>query len=320
MVAPSTASDNSEVHKLRILIADANRSRFSELVSGLNASGIEVTQVTEKSDIMPLATNLRPDLILINLFMNASNTLTTIRELRQLLAQDDTKIIVLTSHYSKANILECVKSGASDFILDPFQTSLVLNRIRYQLQDRKRYSPENIETNSEQLTAGFQLIYDCLKINTEIKDVHQALHQCLKKVAEFSHARRVNLFTGDLESNQGTILATSDDIAMENRGVDLEKYPEVREVLLNDSIVYVKDVTQNPLTKGIKEAVKSIEIDSIVVLPIRHRQETIGTLNVRPGKEEGFEVTDKYLKTFYMVALSLSSKVAAKKLLKKFNK
>ncbi len=320
MAPPSTETPKTTEPYLKILIADANKSRFAELVAGLIEGGIDVSHVTEKAEVLPTAISLKPDLIIINLFLNSSNTLGTIRELRSALEAIGTKIIVLTSHYSKDNILECVKSGASDFILDPFQTPLLLNRIRYQLQDRKAYTVDNLENvPTDDMSMAFQLIYECLRINTDIKEVHSALYECLKKIAEVSQASRVNVLTGDLETNRGFILAASDDGALENRPIDLEKYPEVREVLLNDSIVYVKDVTQNPLTKNIKDNVKSIEINSILVLPIRHRKETIATLNIRPGKE-GTELTGRFLKTFYMVALSLSSKVATKNLLKKFNK
>jgi GAF domain-containing protein len=98
--------------------------------------------------------------------------------------------------------------------------------------------------------------------------------------------------------------------------VDLEKYPEVREVILRGSIVYIKDITSNPLTKEIKAQVKSIEINSLLVFPVRHRGETIGVLSIRLGKE-GLAVSDKHLKAFYMLTLALAPKAAARKLLKK---
>ena len=107
-------------------------------------------------------------------------------------------------------------------------------------------------------------------------------------------------------------------MTIDGKPVSLEKYPEVREVLLNGNIVYIKDIAANPLTKDISRQVKSIEITSILVFPIRHRAETIGTLNIRLGKD-GLTVSDKHLKTFYMIALALSSKVAARRLLKRIH-
>jgi GAF domain-containing protein len=97
---------------------------------------------------------------------------------------------------------------------------------------------------------------------------------------------------------------------------DLEKYPEVREVILKGSIVYIKDITQNPLTKDIKKQLKDIDMTSLLVFPVRHRQETLGTLAIRLGKD-GMAISDKHLKTFYMIALCIAPKVAARKLLKK---
>lgn len=195
----------------------------------------------------------------------------------------------------------------------------MLQRIRYQLQERDSYSPEDLRGEPTQVLAGFQLVYDCLRILAEVKDGHIAIHECLKKVAELSNSTRVNIVLGEIESGQAIISASSDDPKIENLNVDLEKYPEVREVLLNGSIIYIRDITANPLTKDIKQNVKTIQITSLLVFPIRYRKETLGTLNVRLGAD-AIDVSDKHLKTFYMVALSLASKVAAKKLLKKLQK
>ena len=72
--------------------------------------------------------------------------------------------------------------------------------------------------------------------------------------------------------------------------------------------------TANPLTKDIQKNVKTISIASLLVFPIRARGDTLGVLSIRMGAD-GLAVSDKHLKTFYMVALCLASKVAARKLL-----
>ncbi len=302
----------------RILIIDNNKSRFLEMIKELQTNGVAVEHISDRSVALQVASNLRPHIVLMNLFLNSSSTISLIREMRSSYPQ--MRIIVITAHYSKSNIQECVKAGANDFILEPFDMKMMLQRIRYQLQERLAYQPDDLKDNEpSDLLSGFQLVYDCLRIISEVKDAHPAIHECLKKISTLSQASRVNVVLGDIESNSACILASSDDPTLENLVVDLEKYPEVREVILNGSIIYIKDITANPLTKDIKAQVKSIEITSLLVLPIRHRQETIGTLNIRIGKA-GPSITDKHLRTFYMAALSLSAKVAAKKMLKKLEK
>jgi DNA-binding response OmpR family regulator len=298
----------------RVLIVDGNKSKYMELMNALREAGIEVMHINERAKILPTADNFRPDLILINLFLDNASNLGAVRDLRKMFEKQGTKILVITAHHSKENIMECIKAGATDFILDPFDPRLLLQRVKYQLQDRDFYMPEDLRAEPTQLQAGFQLVYDCLRILAEIKDPQRALHETLKLVGEMSQASRVNIILADVETNDARVLASSDDPKVQNLKVDLEKYPEVREVVINGSIVYVKDITQNPLTKDIANQVKTIDIASLIVFPIRHRGETLGTLNVRIGKA-GFAVSDKHLKTFYMAALCLGSKVAAKRLL-----
>jgi DNA-binding response OmpR family regulator len=314
----NTQEPKPSILSKRVLIADNNRSKYNELIAALNEAGIETFHVDHRQKIVEKAMQIQPDLILVNLFMSSGNTLPTIREVRGVLERQGTKILVVTSHQSRENIAECIRNGASDFIIEPFDSRQLLQRVRYQLQDRETYSPDDLRAEPTQVLAGFQLVYDTLRILAELKDSNKAVFEALKKIQELSVSTRVNLIMADIESPQAAVIGSSDDASLNHHLVDLEKYPEVREVLLRGSIVYIKDITTNPLTRAIKDKVKSIEIHSLLVLPVRHRGETIGTLNIRLGAN-GLAVSDKHLKTFYMVALALAPKVAARKLLKKMS-
>jgi DNA-binding response OmpR family regulator len=318
MNSPQTNAAASEPTARTLLIVDPSKNRFSSLVKLLGESNFKVEFIagTDENPIKKIV-ELKPDMILMNLFLNNKSTLPYIRDVKNQLKQYNTKIIVLTAHQSLNNIKESVKAGADDFVLEPFDPKLMLQRIRYQLQDRESFVPEELKVDGTQIEAGFQLIYDSLRLLSEMKDHHEALVMVLQKVAELAGSNRVNLIEGDLETNEGMVAATSDDPALKDLKIDLEKYPEVREVLLNSNIVYIKDITANPLTAGIKEQVKSIQITSLLVFPIRHRNNTLGAVSVRlAGGKEDLKVSDKHLKTFYMIALAVGSKIAARKLLR----
>jgi len=311
-------SERNPLSRRRIMICDNNASKYFDLIKALEEAEIETLHVGDKLKIVTSAMQFQPDLILINLFMSSSNTLSTMRELKGALERQGTKIIVVTSHKSKENITECIKSGASDFIVEPFDSRQILQRVKYQLQDREAYSPEDLRAEPTQVLAGFQLVYDCLRILSEVKEHHKSIFETIKRVGELCLATRVNVVLADIQANNGVVIASSDDESLNKLSVDLEKYPEVREVCLKGCIVYIKDVTANPLTKDIQKNVKTISINSLLVFPIRHRGETLGTLSIRIGKE-GLAVSDKHLKTFYMIALCLAPKVAARRLIAKMN-
>ncbi len=314
--APNSPSARPLIATRRILICDHNKQKFADFVKALAEADIEVKQVDDRNTVLQTALDYQPDLILINLFLNSAHTLGLIREVKTATERQGTKIIVLTSQNSRENIMECIKSGASDFIIEPFDSRQLLQRVKYQLQDREAYSPDDLKAEPTQVLAGFQLLYDCLRILSEVRETHKSVFEVLKRLADISKSPRVNLILADVNTNLASVIASSDDESMSDKIVDLEKYPEVREVVLKNTIVYIKDITQNPLTKDIKKNLKDIDITSLLVFPIRHRSETLGTLAVRLSKD-GLEVSDKHLKSFYMIALCLAPKVAAKKLMKK---
>ena len=316
MAKANPASKTSGPIRKRVLIADSNNGKFFDVIQALSEAGVETLFTNDRLSLVDTAMEYQPDLVLVNLFIGPGTTLPQIREMKQNLERQGTKIVVLTSHQSKENLAECIRAGASDFIIEPFDARQVLQRVRYQLQEREAYSPEDLRAEPTQVLAGFQLVYDCLRITTEIKETNRAVYECLKRVAELSKSPRVNLIMADITAPKGVVIAASDDPNIQELEVDMEKYPEAREVILKGSIVYVKDITANPLTKDIAKNVKDIEITSLLVFPVRHRQETLGTLSIRLGRE-GLAVSDKHLKTFYMIALILAPKMATRKLLKK---
>ncbi|MEO5667613.1 MAG: response regulator [Bdellovibrionota bacterium] len=313
----------------RVLLIDASRNRFAKLLLSLEEAKIAIEHLSgTEENLVEKAVALRPNIVIVNLFLNGKSTLPVITRLKQLLKNYGTRIIVITAHNSINNIRESVKAGADDFVLEPIDPQLMMQRIRYQLQEREFYNPDELNQNQSSPSAtqagdsgglqeGFQLVYDSLRILSEVTDHHEALTTVLGQVAKLASSNRVNLIEGDLETSQGLVAATSDDPTLKDLKIDLEKYPEVREVLLNSNIVYIKDITQNPLTKGIQEQVKSIKITSLLVFPIRHRSQTLGSLNVRLAGET--TASDRFLKTFYMVALALGPKIAARKLLRRHN-
>ncbi len=321
---PST-SESGPTYK--VAIVDASKNRFSRLTDLLESQNLKVNFVVGSSNEATFIKDLvevSPDIVILNLFLEGKSTLPKIKAIKSTLT--NSKIIVLTAHNSINNIRESVKSGADDFVLDPFEPSLMLDRIRYQLQEREMYSPEAFATDSSDSGSAIaaesqknvDLIYFALRSLSEITSYHEAMTTVLESVAENAKSTRVNLIEGDLETNKGLVAASSDDKALEDLKIDLEKYPEVREVLLNGNIIYIKDITQNPLTKGIQDKVKSIKITSLLVFPIRHRSHTLGSLNIRMAGSDS--VSERQLKTYFTIALALGPKLAAKKLLRKHKK
>ncbi len=299
----------------RVMIVDGNKSRFTEIVEKLEKAGLEVYYTNDRKKLVDGAIKFSPDLVIMNLFLGTGTTLPTLREMRGILKKS--RYLIVSRQMTKENIKEIVSNGANDCISDPFNPDTLFKRIQYQLQDRDFVKPDDIEKNQGDVTPFYNLTYEVQKIVSEVKDPHEAIHLALKRIQEVCRSNRVNVIRGNPSDGTGFVVATSDDAKFSNQDVDLERYPEVREVLMSDALLFVKDISQNPLTKGIQDAVKSIKIESILVLPVRYRAETFAALVVRfPLTTEG--ISPLMMKTLFFLGMMIGSKIAAKDFIRDF--
>jgi DNA-binding response OmpR family regulator len=298
----------------RIMVADSNKSRYDTFFEEIEKAGLDVLHTNDREKVVSIALEFVPDVLIVNLFLGAATTLALVAEIKAALPK--VHFVLVTAQMSKANMKEFVKFGISDLILDPFEPTVLIERIRYQLQDRELILPEKLSEDSTHLEECLSLLYNAMRLVSETKDIVGCLHDCLKLVQNSAKSNRVNIMSGDFETHEGLIVATSDDPTLVNKVVGLEKYPEVREVLLQGNLLYLKDISSNPLTKNIKDTVKSIKIESLMVFPIRHKGETIATMNVKLPKANE-TIGASQMKTLYLIALNLAPKVAGALLLKR---
>lgn len=102
---------------IRILIADDHRIMRAGLKSLLNAdSGLEVVgEATTSKEAMVIVKELLPDVVLLDIGMPGNEKLEALRDLTKISA--DIKILVLTMHEDSELLQECLRLGASGYII-----------------------------------------------------------------------------------------------------------------------------------------------------------------------------------------------------------
>jgi CheY-like chemotaxis protein len=302
----------------KIMIYDNSIHKYQGLISSLEKEGWEIEAYNDKLNAISQIRSFQPALVIMNLFMSNSSNISLIRDIKQLEKRTEIKIIVVTSHYSEENIKKSILAGASDFIVEPFDTKLLQERLKFQFQDKAIFQVDDLKVEESQLQNCFNLIYECQRILAEFEDAQSALFNCLKHISKFCSASRINIMLAELDKTNAIVVASSDDENFQNKAVNLDRYPEVREVLIKNNIIYIKDILSNPLTENIKKEVKSIEISGLMVLPIRHRKNTVGTLNIRLASNS-IVPSEVDLKALFIIAMAMAPKIAAKKLMREKN-
>jgi DNA-binding NarL/FixJ family response regulator len=126
--------------RVRILMAD-DHTLFCNLLREILEPEYEVVgSVGDGQELLQAASTLRPDVVLIDIWMPALNGLEAGRRLKQ--AHPDMKIIYLTMNNDVEYAREALQSGASAFVLKNSQSSDLLQAIRDSLRGISYLAPE----------------------------------------------------------------------------------------------------------------------------------------------------------------------------------
>jgi two-component system response regulator NreC len=127
--------------KIRLLVADDHKI-FRQGITKLLEQEPDLQVVGEAADgreAVKKATELKPDLVLMDIAMANLNGLEATKQIKKVLPE--TKIIMVTMHKNEEYILQSFQAGASGFILKEGAVEELVNAIRSIYQDKSFLSP-----------------------------------------------------------------------------------------------------------------------------------------------------------------------------------
>ncbi len=114
--------------KRRILAVDDNSISLATIEQALKDK-YEVTPLNSGVRALQYLKKNRPDLILLDVRMASKDGVETLREIREMEECKDIPVIMLTSQNDKNTVLESFMLGADNYILKPFKTQDLHERI-----------------------------------------------------------------------------------------------------------------------------------------------------------------------------------------------
>jgi len=115
------------VSAARILVVDDEPQIRRIMRTTLTAAGYEVEDAKTGEEALKKLRDYRPDLVLLDINMPGMGGLAACRELR---ADPNVAIVMLTVHNTEADKVKALDAGADDFVTKPFSTPELLARIR----------------------------------------------------------------------------------------------------------------------------------------------------------------------------------------------
>ena len=115
--------------KKKILIVDDSNFLRNALKKILEGNGYEVVGTAENGlEAVSKYKELKPDLVTLDIIMPQLNGLQAIKMLRSI--DPNALVVMVSSMSSKESITDCVKEGAKNYILKPFEEAKVIEVIQ----------------------------------------------------------------------------------------------------------------------------------------------------------------------------------------------
>ena len=150
----------------KILIVDDEPQIRRMLRTTLTSSGYQVADARSGEDALLTVREYLPDLVIMDLNMPGMGGLQACRELR---ADSDVPIIILTVRNAESDKVEALDAGADDYVCKPFGMKEMLARIRAAL----RRSPTSPEGGPRRLVSeDLEIDFEDRKVRAKERNIH----------------------------------------------------------------------------------------------------------------------------------------------------
>lgn len=273
----STHTNNNKI----LLIEDA-RTDTEVFGAILRAHGYDVKTAVDGNSGLRILQEWRPSVILLDIIMPGKDGVQVCKEIRGLDLGFRPSIIMVTARNEKKVIVDALSKGADDFIIKPINEDELVARVKAQQRINAFYTEiEEDKRNLESLLAITSSMSATL-------DAPEVLHTIVSKVAAITGAVRCSIVLVS-HGHEGYVLASHEDPGVKELKIDLNKYPEIKQVIETKMPLAMDDMVNNPLMASVKEHLTGLEEMNALILPIAFNDEVVGTLFLRARrKEQGF--------------------------------
>jgi len=112
-----------------ILLVDDDEDLVQALDFSLRQENYNVVQAQNGAEAITKASDLQPDLILLDIMMPNLDGLTACRGIKRMKETKEIPVIMLTAKGDVETIKAAFEAGASDYVVKPFEMDKVLKKI-----------------------------------------------------------------------------------------------------------------------------------------------------------------------------------------------
>jgi DNA-binding response OmpR family regulator len=196
--------------------------------------------------------------------------------------------IMVRGPMTEAAVAEAYASGADDFVAVDAPKIELVARVRGLVRNR-----DTIDRISQK-ERDAQAMLELTQALASTLDFSEILYTVVRRIAEIVNVDRASIVLApDADAPEiGYVVATSDDQQIANLRIDLEKYPEIREVLRTREPLTIADAATHPVLDGVRQSVPAGSVGALTLLPIVWQEQAMGVLFLRSARRGALQARE----------------------------
>jgi PAS domain S-box-containing protein len=266
---------------LQILLGDPDEARSAGIERCAAGLGLVVRRFEGAEGLRAGIAQGASGLVVCGTVGDGDACIERIRAMREADPSHSLPLLVVTGEGVKVEAV--LEAGADDVVRWPAQEKELPWRIRTLL---RAYDTMAAHENEERDAKAMLELTQTLASSLDFSDI---LYTVVRRIAEVVNVDRVSivLAPGSEEGQVGYVVAASDDQQIQNLRIDLEKYPEIVEVLRSRAPLTIRDASTHPVLEGVRDSVPNVLLGAITLLPIVWQEEAMGVLFLRAPSSRG---------------------------------
>ncbi len=264
--------------KGRILVLNHRDGADEMLRPTLQGNGYSICGLEGAMPTSEEIHRLAPDLLLLDLDAHRADGVRICSEVKGDSRLAKLPVLLVSREGGKETVYRCLEIGADDYLMHPFDAEELLVKVRSLLRLRR------LLEDQEQEKSDLLAILDITNAITSTLDSKKVLFTIVKKISEMIEVTRCSIVRVDPAGNRGVVVASSEDAGVTDLAIDLQKYPEIRKVLNTREVVAINDTQSDDVVAPVREILKEVGVQALLVLPLVMKQNVIGTIILRTAR------------------------------------
>ncbi len=269
-----------------IVVVDDDAVSRHVLSAALTRAGLEHITISSGRSALAYLASHDAELLLLDLVMPDPDGYELLRRLRADARTQQLPIVVLTGVDDEDEVTRAFTAGADDFVKKPFRADELVARVRGQLRLRA------VQSELRHRERDLEVVLELTQVRASNLDVRGILQTVVQRTAEVAQIDRVSIVLAHHDTAHGVVVAASDDDSIRDLPIELDRYPEICEVLRTGEPLVIDDAQGHRVFCELEPGLLPSTFRSLVILPIAHDDKPLGVLFLRAHEKRTFSARE----------------------------